>query len=110
MKEVLNFNTGREYTSVGQPIFCEMDEDRRVIFWDAARGISGVMQLMQPEEFEVGGAIMKLEGDNLTETNVMREYDAGRYEWHRDAMEFRKGKLLEVTNNQPQTDISKWSI
>ena len=95
MKQILKFNTGRRYSSVGQPMFA-FKEGEQILFWDAARDVycevaEGAMTAMTPSQ-------------------LMFVYDNGDYTANVASMWFRNGMLLEASDDKPQSDMAGWNI
>jgi hypothetical protein len=95
MKQILKFNTGRRYSSVGQPMFA-FKEGEQILFWDAARDIYG----------EVAEGAMTA----MTPSQLMFVYDNGDYTSNVASMWFRNGMLLEASDDKPQSDMVGWNI
>lgn len=74
--ETFTFNTGRPYTAQGQIIRAAQLENGRIIFADMSRGIDGILP----------------EGTELSQSSIMRAYDAGCYQWAREANQLRDAK------------------
>lgn len=61
----IRFNTGRKYTTHGQPITATLHADGTVTFWDSARHIDGQIDDIHAQDF--------------CAVKVLAAYDAGTY-------------------------------
>lgn len=69
MSKIIQWNTGRHYGPDGQRIVAELEADRRVLFYDHTRMISGRTKRALSEA---------LNQDWQIEEFTMREYDRGQ--------------------------------